>query len=66
MEEFQSTSILRSSNPEDLVWSIAHIPSGCVLRVVGVSTEVVKEWLREKLRFLETIVGVDAYSKAFV
>jgi urease accessory protein len=63
---FQSNSIFRTNEPEDLVWSTAQIPSGCVLRVAGKTTEVVKEWLRERLRFLENVIGLDAYSKAFV
>ena len=65
-EEFQSNTLFRLHSPDDLVWSVARIPSGCITRVAGRTTEIVKDWLKERMSFLEEVVGEDVYSKAFV
>jgi len=63
---YRRVSVYQQNNPDSLIWSLSMIESGCVVRVAGKETELVKNWLREQLRGLEDIVGSDVYSKAFV
>lgn len=63
---YRRISVYQQNNPDFLIWSLSMIDSGCVVRVAGKETELVKNWLREQLGGLEDIVGSDVYSKAFV
>lgn len=53
---------------ESLIWSFSPLDNGggCIVRVAATETESVRSWLRDALRGLETQIGVDTYSKAFV
>lgn len=56
------------AEPEDLISSLSPLVEGdgvCV-RVAGKETELVRQWLKLWLVGLESVVGVEAYSKAFV
>ncbi|KAH7344679.1 UreD-domain-containing protein [Rhizoctonia solani] len=56
------------AEPEDLIWSLSPLVEGdgvCV-RVAGKETELVRQWLKARLVGLESVVGVEACSKAFV
>lgn len=63
---YRSITIYQQSEPGDLLWSMADMETGCVIRVAGKETDSVRCWLRDHLRGLETIIGSDVYSKAFV
>ncbi|KDN36186.1 hypothetical protein RSAG8_11018, partial [Rhizoctonia solani AG-8 WAC10335] len=65
---YGSISQQRRGEPEDLIWSLSPLVEGdgiCV-RVAGKETELVRQWLNVRLVGLESVVGVEAYSKAFV
>ncbi|KAG8799258.1 hypothetical protein FRC17_007184 [Serendipita sp. 399] len=74
----QITQLQRRTPPEPLIWSYSPLEGssfssvstdafdGCIVRVAGTETEAVRRWLREALRGLESQIGKDAYSKAFV
>ncbi|KAJ1311123.1 hypothetical protein OPQ81_009624 [Rhizoctonia solani] len=65
---YGSISQRQRAEPEDLIWSLSPLVEGdgiCV-RVAGKETELVREWLKARLVGLEIVVGVEAYSKAFV
>lgn len=65
---YQSITVFKVSSPARMIWALSPISEGkgYVLRVAGVETEDVKDWLRESLRGFEDIVGVDTYLKLFV
>lgn len=65
---YQSTTVFKMSSPARMIWAMSSIGEGkgYILRAAGVETEDVKDWLRESLRGLEDIVGVDTYLKLFV
>ncbi|CAE7107310.1 unnamed protein product [Rhizoctonia solani] len=56
------------SEPEDLIWSLSPLVEGdgICIRVAGKETELVRQWLKIRLEGLKSVVGVEAYSKAFV
>jgi urease accessory protein len=65
---YDKISVFKASTPARLIWSLSTIDSanqGVVVRVAGIETEMVKGWLREALRGLEPIVGIDVYRRAF-
>ncbi|KAG8842810.1 hypothetical protein FRB91_003909 [Serendipita sp. 411] len=72
----QITQMQRRTPPEPVIWSCsplegglsspAGVFDGCIVRVAGTETDAVRRWLREALRGLESQIGKDAYSKAFV
>lgn len=66
LEEYRGVTVFRQESTDDLVWGIAQIRSGHTLRIAGKTTEIVKDWLKKKLKFLEDIVGEDVYGKAFL
>ena len=65
---YQSTTLFKVASPARMIWALSPISEGkgYILRAAGVETEDVKDWLRESLRGLEDIVGVDTYLKLFV
>ena len=65
---YDKISVFKTSTPAQLIWSLSTIDSanhGVVVRVAGIETETVKGWLREALRGLEPIIGIDVYRRAF-
>lgn len=73
-QRFEAITIFKQRAPDDLIWSFSALetPSveestnkGAIVRVAGKETELVKEWLKEGLRGIETAVGVDVYRRAF-
>ncbi|GAB1519204.1 hypothetical protein RhiTH_002270 [Rhizoctonia solani] len=65
---YGSISQRQRTGPEDLIWSLSPLVDGdgvCV-RIAGKETELVREWLKVRLAGLRGVVGVEAYSKAFV
>ncbi|EUC65280.1 urease accessory protein UreD [Rhizoctonia solani AG-3 Rhs1AP] len=56
------------SEPEHLIWSLSPLveSDGICIRVAGKETELVRQWLKVRLVGLESVVGTEAYSKAFV
>ncbi|KAI0067783.1 UreD-domain-containing protein [Artomyces pyxidatus] len=65
---FQAISVFQVRAPLDVLWSLSPVrgQAGRIVRVAGKTTENVKGWLKDALRGLESVVGVDVYSKAFV
>ena len=62
---YRSIAVFQQSSPDDLIWSMSTISDGCVVRVAARETESVKFWLRIHLKDLESLVGLDVFSKAF-
>ncbi|PVG04526.1 UreD-domain-containing protein [Serendipita vermifera] len=67
-KRYDSLTQMQRRTPESLIWSFSPLEDGegCIVRVAGTNTEMVRRWLRDSLRGLETQLGKDAYSKAFV
>ncbi|KLO17081.1 UreD-domain-containing protein [Schizopora paradoxa] len=66
-EEYQEISVYQHASPPDLIWSLSHIDGeGRVVRIAGKETELVKLWLKDHLKGLEDVVGLDVYSKTFI
>ena len=63
---YQQISVYQQTSPDNLVWSLSSIETGCIVRVAGKETELVRNWLREHLERVEDIVGSDVFSKTFV
>ena len=65
---YQSITVFRTTSPVRLIWALSPISEGkgYVVRVAGMETEDVKDWLRESLLKFQDIVGVDTYLKLFV
>lgn len=65
--EFGRLTVFKQARPQDLLWSFSAISDGvgCVVRVAGTETELVKSWLGEKLVALEGAMGPDIYRRAF-
>ncbi|KAF5356138.1 hypothetical protein D9756_004073 [Leucocoprinus leucothites] len=71
---FEAITVFKRRVPEDLIWSFSPIGipgaegvagAGAVVRVAGKETEQVKRWLKEGLKGIEEVVGVDVYCRAF-
>lgn len=72
--QFEEITVFKRRTPEDLIWSFSPVTLpgtegseriGAVVRVAGKETELVKRWLKEGLKGIEDVVGVDVYSRAF-
>ena len=65
--DFGRLTVFKQASPQDLLWSISIVGggAGCVVRVAGTETELVKNWLGEKLVALESAMGPDLYRRAF-
>jgi urease accessory protein len=66
MEYYNQITVFKTKVPARIIWSVSPVDStklGIVVRVAGVETEVVKEWLKEALAGLEAIIGRDAYNR---
>ena len=67
LARYDAISVFQQSSPMSLVWSASRVNSGCVIiRVAGQETETVKLWLKDTLNGAESLIGSDAYSKAFI
>ncbi|KAI6119004.1 UreD-domain-containing protein [Pisolithus croceorrhizus] len=66
-DKLRSLSVLAMVAPPRVLWGMTPADDGniFVIRVAGLETEDVKDWLRESLRPLEEVVGIDTYRKAF-
>lgn len=66
--KYRSISVFKHTAPERFLWSLSPVDDGkgTIIRAAGIETEDVKKWLREALRGLEAVVGVDEYRKAFL
>jgi urease accessory protein len=70
---FEMITVFKRKEPEDLMWSFSPAGSadptgpgrGAIVRIAGKETDGVKMWLKEELKGLEEIVGLDIYRKAF-
>jgi urease accessory protein len=59
--------------PESILWSLSVLPvplssppsNFSIVRIAGVETESVRNWIGMALRSLESLVGVDLYRKTF-
>lgn len=67
-QRYDSLSQMQRRTPDSLLWSFSPLENGggCIVRVAATETDTVRKWLREALRSLESGVGKDAYSKAFL
>ncbi|TDL28586.1 UreD-domain-containing protein [Rickenella mellea] len=65
-QRYASVQVYQQNVPPDFVWSLASLENGCVVRLAGKETELVKFWLRDSLKGLESVVGIDALRNAFV
>jgi len=65
--EYEGTTVQKATNPAPLIWSLSPISDGggCIVRVAGQETELVRNRIAGLLRGLEGIIGVDMYRKAF-
>lgn len=78
---FDAIQQMQATKPDALLWSMSplSLPSpssqaasgktaqtGAIVRVMGLETELVREWLKEALRPLEESIGGDAYRTAFI
>ena len=65
--EYEGTTVQKATNPPPLIWSLSPISDGggCIVRVAGQETELVRNRIAGLLRGLEGIIGVDMYRKAF-
>jgi urease accessory protein len=65
--EYEPVSVLKTCTPADFIWSLSPFAKGkgCIVRVAGKETGVVKSWLRSTLQAIETVVGIDVYRNAF-
>ncbi|KAF8575511.1 UreD-domain-containing protein [Ramaria rubella] len=64
--QYDTISQMQRGDPPDFVWSLSFLDGGCVVRAAGRETEVVKMWLKDALGDVESLVGKEVYSKAFV
>jgi urease accessory protein len=64
---YETISVFKMNTPSDLIWSVSAISDekGCVVRVAGKDTELVKLWLGNALKRLEDVMGIDVYRRAF-
>ena len=68
LDHYNQITVFKTKVPAGLIWSVSPIDStklGIVVRVAGVETEIVKEWLKETLAGLEATIGRDAYKRVF-
>jgi urease accessory protein len=61
-------SVFKKGSPPPLLWSFSWVGSqreGGVIRVAATDTEGVRDFLKELLHGIKTLVGIDTYQKAF-
>ncbi|KDR85327.1 hypothetical protein GALMADRAFT_132031 [Galerina marginata CBS 339.88] len=65
---YDQISVFKTRVPDQLIWSLSPMDStkkGVVVRVAGIQTEMVKDWLKETLSEVEVIIGRDVYRRVF-
>lgn len=66
---YAQENVFKTRNPSKLIWSLSHIGSlkaGGILRIAGLETDLVKQWLRGALSGIEMhMVGRDIYRRTF-
>jgi urease accessory protein len=63
--EYDAISQMQRSSPPDFVWSLSMVDGGCIVRAAGLETEAVKNWLKDALADLATVIGDNTFQKAF-
>lgn len=65
---YEKISVFRQRDPPGLIWSLSPVrgEEGRIVRVAGKETEDVKVWLKQALRPLEEVIGVDVFRRAFI
>ena len=61
-------SVFKQTSPPSLLWSFSWVGQereGGVIRVAAMDTEGVRNFLKELLHTIKTVVGIDTYRKAF-
>ena len=61
-------SVFKKASPPPLLWSFSWLGSqreGGIIRVAAMDTEGVRDFLKELLHRIKTLVGIDTYRKAF-
>ena len=48
---------------ESLIFSASPLFGGMVLRVAGIRTEIVGQWIRDRLRFVPDLIGGDPWAR---
>ena len=64
----EKISVFKQASPPPLLWSFSWVGperEGGVIRVAATDTEGVRDFLKELLRTIKTVVGIDTYHKAF-
>jgi len=67
-KRYEKISVFKQSSPPTLIWSFSWIGlerEGGVIRVAATETESVRNFLKELLHGIRTLVGIDTYRKAF-
>ena len=78
--QFKAIQQMRATKPDRLLWALSplnlNIPGesivegggneGAIVRVMGMETELVREWLKRILEPLKNSIGADAYQTAFM
>ena len=67
-ERCEKISVFKQVSPPTLLWSFSWVGperEGGVIRVAATDTESVRDFLKELLHTIETVVGIDTYRKAF-
>jgi len=66
-EAYEKISVFKQPSVPDLIWSFSPIRDGKggIVRVAGVDTESVRNWLKDIFQKLEDMIGIDTYCKAF-
>jgi urease accessory protein len=70
-KQYDSLVVFQQRTPEDCIWSFSSLDTfsptnqAAIVRVAGKEAEMVRSRLRDILRQLEHIVGVDVFRRAF-
>ena len=67
-QQCERISVFKQASPPPLLWSFSWVGpgrEGGVIRVAAMDTEGVRNFLKDLLHTIETVVGVDTYRKAF-
>ena len=64
----ESISVFKKISPPPLLWSFSWVGpqrEGGIIRVAAMDTEGARDFLKELLHGIKTLVGIDTYRKAF-
>lgn len=70
-DRMRAATVFQVREPMDVLWSLSPVRGeagneGRIVRVAGKETEDVKMWLKDALRGLVDVIGVEVYSKIFI